>query len=77
MLARAVVRGDSVDPGQLCRAAIAVQDAPPADPIVASLSDYLVQAVMDYAYFGAPVSRLQTVLAAIRWLSTLSRRMKY
>lgn len=51
MLARAVVRGDSVDPGQLCRAAIVVQDAPPADPIVASVSDYLVQVVMDYAYF--------------------------
>ncbi len=53
MLGRAVVRGDSVDLGQLCLAAIAMQDASPADPIVASVSDYLVQVLMDYAYFGA------------------------
>jgi hypothetical protein len=63
MLARGAARGDFVDPGQLCRAAIAVMDNPPADPILVSIADHLVQAVMDYAYFDAPVSRLQIVLA--------------
>jgi hypothetical protein len=37
MLARGAAGGDFVDPGQLCRAAIAL------------IADHLVQAVMDYA----------------------------
>jgi hypothetical protein len=61
MLARAAARGDKVDPGQLCRAAIVVMDNLPADPILASIADDLAQAPMDFAYFNAPISRLQIV----------------
>jgi hypothetical protein len=41
MLARAAARGDFVDPGQLCCAAIAVMDDPPQDEQLAVIADHL------------------------------------
>lgn len=77
MLARGAVRGDYVDSGQLCRAAIAVMDNPPADPILASIADHLVQAVMDYGYFNEPISRLQIVLAGYLMAQMPSKPMRF
>jgi hypothetical protein len=62
MLARAALRGDSVDPGQLCRAAIAVMDNPPADEQLAAIADHLCQAAMDWACFKGSRLRLQNAL---------------
>jgi hypothetical protein len=38
-LASAALRGDEIDKGQLCRAAIRVIDNPPEDDILAALAD--------------------------------------
>jgi hypothetical protein len=70
MLARAAVRGDSVDPHQLCRAAIAVMDNPPADEALAAVADRLCQAVFDWAEFNGSRERLSNLGCAYTMAAT-------
>jgi hypothetical protein len=58
MLVRAAVRGDNVDPHQLCPAAIAVMDNPPADEVLAALLDHVCQTAMDWAEFDGSRQKL-------------------
>jgi hypothetical protein len=64
MLARAAVRGDNVDPGQLCRAAIAVADSPPEDSDLAWIADHLIDAAFSWARFNGSRLRLETAVRA-------------
>jgi hypothetical protein len=64
MLARAVVRGDNVDPGQLCNAAIAVADNPPEDLDLARFADLLIDAAFGWARFNGSRLRLATAVRA-------------
>jgi hypothetical protein len=64
MLARAVVRGDNVDPGQLCRAAIAVADNPPEDQELARFADLLIDATFGWSRFNGSRLRLATAVRA-------------
>jgi hypothetical protein len=64
MLARGVVRGDSVDPGQLCSAAIAVADNPPEDPDLKWIADHLIDAAFSWARFNGSRLRLETAVRA-------------
>jgi hypothetical protein len=64
MLARDVVRGDLVDPGQLCRAAIAVADDPPQDPDLKWIADHLIDAAFSWARFNGSRLRLETAVRA-------------
>ena len=52
-----------MDTARLCTTAVAALKTPPADPILASIFDHLVQAALDYGYFDQPITRLQIVLA--------------
>ena len=63
-LAEAVVRGDNVDPAQLCRAAIAVADNPPEDQDLARFADLLVDASFGWARFNGSRLRLATAVRA-------------
>jgi hypothetical protein len=62
MLARGAARGDYVDSGQLCRAAIAVMHNPPADEQLAAIADHLCQAAMDWAYLKGSRLRLTSAV---------------
>ena len=64
MLAKAVVRGDNVDPGQLCRAAIAVADNPPEDRELARFADLLIDASFGWVRFNGSRLRLATAVRA-------------
>jgi hypothetical protein len=64
MLAERVVKGDSVDRSQLCRAAIAVTDSPPADPDLKWIADHLIDAAFAWARFNGSRLRLETALRA-------------
>jgi hypothetical protein len=64
MLARCVVRGDNVDPEQLCRAAIAVADNPPEDHDLAPFADLLIDAALGWARFNGSRLRLATAVRA-------------
>ncbi len=64
MLARGVVRGDNVDRGQLCRAAIAVADSPPQDERLARMADHLIDAAFGWARFNGSRLRLATAVRA-------------
>jgi len=65
MLARGVARGDSVDPGQLVRAAVRVHDDPPRDWQLAAIADRLVQRCCDWANFAG--SRQSVAVAALSY----------
>jgi hypothetical protein len=64
MLARGVVRGDNVDPGQLCRAAIAFADNLPEDPDLAWIADHLIDAAFSWTRFNGSRMRLATAVRA-------------
>jgi hypothetical protein len=61
-LARRALRGDDVDKGMLCAAAIKVIDDPPRDGILRSLADHVCQAVFDWACFDGSDARLEGVV---------------
>ncbi|HEY9304370.1 MAG TPA: hypothetical protein VIO95_08785 [Mycobacterium sp.] len=65
-LARQATRGDNVDKGMLCTAAIRVIDNPPRDGILRSLADHVCQAVFDWACFDGSPARLQGVVESYR-----------
>jgi len=64
MLARAVGRGDYVDPGQLVRAAIRVMDELPEDEDLAAIADNLCGAAFDWAYFDGTRQGLANAVQA-------------
>ncbi|MEB3983187.1 hypothetical protein OQ968_18175 [Mycobacterium sp. 663a-19] len=70
-LADAVVRGDSVDPGQLCRAAIAAADNPPEDRELARFADLLIDASFGWARFNGSRLRLATAVRAYTLAASL------
>jgi hypothetical protein len=72
MLAEAVVRGDNVNPGQLCRAAIAVADNPPEDQDLARFSDLLIDASFGWARFNGSRLRLATAVRAYTIAASLA-----
>ena len=72
MLAEAVVRGDNVNPGQLCRAAIAVADNPPEDQDLARFADLLIDASFGWARFNGSRLRLATALRAYTIAASLA-----
>jgi hypothetical protein len=65
-LARRAMRGDDVDKGTLCTAAIKVIDDPPRDGILRSLADHVCQAVFDWACFDGSRARLEGVVESYR-----------
>ncbi len=65
MLARGVARGDYVDKGMLCRAAIAVIDKSPKDEQLAAIADHLVQRCCDFTNFG--LSRQSVAVAVLSY----------
>lgn len=71
MLAEAVVRGDEVDPGQLCRAAIDVADHPPEDQELARFADLLIDASFGWARFNGSRLRLATAVRAYTLAASL------
>jgi hypothetical protein len=71
MLAEAVMRGDNVDPGQLCRAAVAVADNPPEDPELARFADLLIDASFGWARFNGSRLRLATAVRAYTLAASL------
>lgn len=71
-LAEAVVRGDNVNPGQLCRAAIAVADNPPEDQDLARFADLLIDASFGWARFNGSRLRLATALRAYTIAASLA-----
>lgn len=71
-LARAVVRGDNVNPGQLCRAAIAVADNPPEDQDLARFADLLIDASFGWARFNGSRLRLATAVRAYTIAASLA-----
>ena len=72
MLAEAVVRGDNVNPGQLCRAAIAVADNPPEDQDLAGFADLLIDASFGWARFNGSRLRLATAVRAYTIAASLA-----
>jgi hypothetical protein len=70
-LAEAVVRGDNVNPGQLCRAAIAVADNPPEDQDLARFADLLIDASFGWARFNGSRLRLATAVRAYALAASL------
>lgn len=72
MLAAAVVRGDNVNPGQLCRAAIAVADNPPEDQDLARFADLLIDASFGWARFNGSRLRLATAVRAYTIAASLA-----
>ena len=71
MLAEAVVRGDNVDPAQLCGAAIAVADNPPEDQELARFADLLIDASFGWARFNGSRLRLATAVRAYTLAASL------
>ena len=71
VLAEAVVRGDNVDPGQLCTAAIAVADNPPEDQELARFADLLIDASFGWARFNGSRLRLATAVRAYALAASL------
>lgn len=71
-LAGAVVRGDNVNPGQLCRAAIAVADNPPEDQDLARFADLLIDASFGWARFNGSRLRLATAVRAYTIAASLA-----
>lgn len=71
-LARAVVRGDNVNPGQLCRAAIALADNPPEDQDLARFADLLIDASFGWARFNGSRLRLATAVRAYTIAASLA-----
>ena len=71
-LAEAVVRGDNVSPGQLCRAAIAVADNPPEDQDLARFADLLIDASFGWARFNGSRLRLATAVRAYTIAASLA-----
>jgi hypothetical protein len=71
MLAEAVVRGDNVDPRELCRAAIAVADNPVEDQELARFADLLVDASFGWARFNGSRLRLATAVRAYTLAASL------
>ncbi len=65
-LAQRALRGDDVDKGMLCTAAIKVIDNPPRDGILRSLADHVCQAVFDWACFDGSPARLQGVVESYK-----------
>ena len=61
-LTQRALRGDNVDKGMLCRAAIRVIDNPPRDEILRDLADHVVQTVFEWARFGGSRLRLKGVI---------------
>lgn len=72
MLAEAVVRGGPVNPGQLCRAAIAVADNPPEDQDLARFADLLIDASFGWARFNGSRLRLATAVRAYTIAASLA-----
>lgn len=70
-LAEAVVRGDNVDPGQLCRAAIEVADNPPEDQDLSRFADLLIDASFGWARFNGSRLRLATAVRAYTLAASL------
>ena len=71
LVAEAVVRGDSVDPGELCRAAIAAADNPPEDHDLARFADLLIDASFGWARFNGSRLRLATAVRAYTLAASL------
>ena len=71
LLAEAVVRGDNVEPGELCRAAIAVADNPPEDHDLARFADLLIDASFGWARFNGSRLRLATAVRAYSLAASL------
>jgi hypothetical protein len=69
-LAQRALRGDDVDKGTLCAAAIKVIDDPPRDGILRSLADHVCQAVFDWACFEGSRARLEGVVDSYRTASS-------
>ena len=65
-LARRALKGDDVDKGMLCAAAIRLIDDPPRDGILRSLADHVCQAVFDWACFDGSSARLEGVVESYR-----------
>jgi hypothetical protein len=61
-LAHRALRGDDVDKGPLCTAAIRAIDNPPRDGILRNLADHVCQAVFDWACFDGSTARLEGVV---------------
>jgi hypothetical protein len=72
-LARRAMRGDHVDKGMLCTAAIRVIDNPPRDGILRSLADHVCQAVFDWACFDGSRARLEGVVESYRTAASALR----
>ncbi|WP_139333069.1 hypothetical protein [Mycobacterium sp. SP-6446] len=72
MLAEGVVRGNNIDPGRLCRAAIAVADNPPEDPELARFADLLIDASFGWARFNGSRLRLATAVRAYALAASLT-----
>jgi hypothetical protein len=72
MLAEAVVREGNVNPGQLCRAAIAVADNPPEDQDLARFADLLIDASFGWARFNGSRLRLATAVRAYTIAASLA-----
>lgn len=58
------LRGDHVEKGVICAAAIRVVDNPPRDGILRSLADHVCQAVFDWACFDGSSARLEGVVGS-------------
>jgi len=71
MLAEAVVRGDNVDPSELCRAAVALADNPPEDEGLARFADLLIDASFGWARFNGSRLRLATAVRAYALAASL------
>jgi hypothetical protein len=69
-LAKRALRGDDVDKGRLCSAAIRVIDNPPRDGILRSLADHVCQAVFDWACFDGSPARLEGVVESYKTASS-------
>jgi hypothetical protein len=72
-LARRALRGDNVDKGTLCTAAIKVIDNPPRDGILRSLADHVCQAVFDWACFEGSDARLEGVVESYKTAASALR----
>jgi hypothetical protein len=70
-LAEAVVRGDNVDPGRLCRAAIELADSPPEDQDLARFADLLIDSSFGWARFNGSRLRLATAVRAYALAASL------
>jgi hypothetical protein len=72
-LTQRALRGDNVDKGMLCTAAIRVIDHPPRDGILRCLADHVCQAVFDWACFDGSSARLAGVVESYRTAASTLR----